>query len=768
VSDVAGSNEDSLSSSLAKRGNPGDFDPGRAPHSGQLKPGKPVSLDSGESQERNVVRQFAASVKTGIPLPVDASPTARPKSDSGLSRTNFQEPAQPNAAPDSPKNDARSTPPGDAGRSTPEATDELPKPLENVSDNEPGDDMRSDLDTSTKLLEILNPVVQDLDPELAAGVPRGSGAYQISPSDALTLSLINSRDYQNRLENIYLTALPVTLQRFNLEPQVFAGLGPGRGTAAGGSPANFPNSFVYRTLEAPGGQASVLSQGQVAGVGKVFMSGMSVVTAFASQTVLNLTGSTPLQPQVQSVIPITIMQPFLRGGGRALTLEGLTQAERNLLYEVRAYARYRQDFVTRLLLGNSAGAATNLGGFSTTSVGGDPTIGYMPLLQSLMQVENNRNQVSNFRTILELQNEQLGGEGSGLTQLQVDQTNTSLQNARVQLLQSQINYRNQLDQFKMQMGLPPDTPIVPDLELIRPYRQFLRDLREWSVRPDRELEELEVIVGRLPDLYEMDVKLDGRSVLDVILAEKFDEEEELLHAAARISLENRLDLMNARAALYDSWRQIRVSANALKGVFDVSLTNQVFTSPLDTNPFGFLSTAKQFGLQFNAELPLVRLSERNAFRSTLINYQRQRRALMQSEDQLKQSIRATVRQLQFVYQQYEIGKRQLELQIRQRDNAQEQLFAPPGSGGQATDVAVTVLNLNSSTTGLNNAANSLVSQYVNFLGLRLQLFRDLGIMPYDEWEAYYELFAPKSIYSLRVDGSGETASEPAANGQPAQ
>jgi len=60
----------------------------------------------------------------------------------------------------------------------------------------------------------------------------------------------------------------------------------------------------------------------------------------------------------------------------------------------------------------------------------------------------------------------VGGEGSGLTQLQVDQTNSHLQTARITLLNSQISYRNQLDQFKMQMGLPPDTPIVPAIELI--------------------------------------------------------------------------------------------------------------------------------------------------------------------------------------------------------------------------------------------------------------------------------------------------------------
>jgi len=273
-----------------------------------------------------------------------------------------------------------------------------------------------------------------------------------------------------------------------------------------------------------------------------------------------------------------------------------------------------------------------------------------------------------------------------------------------------------------------------------------------------------VIAGRLPDLEELDIKIDDRSVLDVIDEAKFDSEEELLHAAVRVALENRLDLMNARAQLYDAWRQIRVTANALKGVFNVSATNQVFTSPYTTNPMGFLSTAKQVSLQFNTELPLIRLAERNNFRTALINYQRQRRALMQSEDQLKLGIRQNIRALQQTYQTYEIGKKQIILNFRQRDQSQEQLFAPGGS----SDTAVQVNNLNQATGSLNSSANSLVANYVTFLGNRLQLFRDLGIMPYDEWEAFYELFAPKSIYSVRIDGPDEPGIEPAAAGIPVQ
>ncbi len=47
------------------------------------------------------------------------------------------------------------------------------------------------------------------------------------------------------------------------------------------------------------------------------------------------------------------MQPFLRGGGRAVTLEPLTQAERNLVYQVRSFAKFRQEFLVAILVGGS-------------------------------------------------------------------------------------------------------------------------------------------------------------------------------------------------------------------------------------------------------------------------------------------------------------------------------------------------------------------------------------------------------------------------------
>ena len=137
------------------------------------------------------------------------------------------------------------------------------------------------------------------------------------------------------------------------------------------------------------------------------------------------------------------------------------------------------------------------------------------------------------------------------------------------------------------------------------------------------LDELPGIIAKIPELEDIDVE--GRSVLEPYrnyrsTLKEFDPEneeglEDLLQAAVRIALEYRMDLMNDRAQLYDAWRQIRVTANALKGVLNLALTNNVYTPVTSTNPFAFLSQAKQFCLALNAELPLVRVAERNNFRT---------------------------------------------------------------------------------------------------------------------------------------------------------
>jgi hypothetical protein len=139
----------------------------------------------------------------------------------------------------------------------------------------------------------------------------------------------------------------------------------------------------------------------------------------------------------------------------------------------------------------------------------------------------------------------------------------------------------------------------------------------------------------------------------------------------------------------------------------------------------------------------VRLAERNNFQTALINYQRQRRALMSFEDNLKYQLRQDIRFLHQYYLFYEITKRNLVLNIRQKDQAFEQIVAPPtGAAGvaQVAQAATQTSNLVAAQGRLIGAEVTLTQNWQLYETQRLQLYRDLGNLPYDEWEAFYELF----------------------------
>ena len=133
--------------------------------------------------------------------------------------------------------------------------------------------------------------------------------------------------------------------------------------------------------------------------------------------------------------------------------------------------------------------------------------------------------------------------------------------------------------------------MIVDLSLVEPFNRVWDSIDDWQRDPKRDLKDLPTIVGRVPTLE--DVVIDGRSMLDLYKGSttytEEDELEDILQAGVRTALEYRLDVMNQRAQLYDAWRQIRFRANALKGILNVGITNQVLTPPTTTNPFGFFS-----------------------------------------------------------------------------------------------------------------------------------------------------------------------------------
>ncbi len=661
-------------------------------------------------------------------------------------------------------------------------------PLDRQEINEAG---RMNREQAIKLYGVLVPEIPPMDEAEAAGLPKGLKAFRLDMQRSWLLALINARYYQYQLEQLYLSALPVTQQRFAFEPQFYAGLSPvtgvpqgssgGGGSFATASGLSTANSFTYATRFAPTGQVSTMNIGTVAGVGKLFSSGGQLLMGFANELVFNFAGKNPRQPTVLSALPISFYQPLLRGAGRAVVLEPLTQAERNLLYQVRAFTQFRQQFFVVTLTGGTVqnfGNTFQLAGF-TSGGNVDPTIGFIPAAFNVVQVEIDRRNVAFYESLVKLYQELIQGESSGLSQLQVDQTMSQLIGARYQLYSDKLTYRYGIDNYKIQLGMPPDTPIVMDQTFLgKPFYDVFNAIDKWQRRPERNLNELPGIIGKLPQLPDLDI--DGRSVLGIyrnyrasagssFVPEDEDGLEDLLQAAVRVGLEYRMDLMNARAELYDAWRQIRVAANALKGVLNITLTNNTYTGPYTTNPFAFLSQAKNFSLVLQTELPLVRMTERNAFRQALITYQRQRRNLMTAEDDLKIQLRQDLRAVHQYYINYEINKRNYELNVRLKDQAFEQIVAPPASGGsglaQSANAATQTTNLLNFQGASYGSQIQLITSYETYQQNRLIFYRDIGTLPYDEWEAFRELF-PTQYHGpiLTPAGGGSVNARPGLAG----
>ncbi len=415
----------------------------------------------------------------------------------------------------------------------------------------------------------------------------------------------------------------MTLQRFAFEPQFYAGMSPltgvpqtggagssgtgglGSGTFAGG--VNYPNSYSYATRFSPTGQVSTLNLGTVAGVGKLFNSGGQILMGFASELVFNFAGKNPQQPTVLSAMPISFVQPLLRGGGRAVILEPLTEQERTLLYAVRAFAQFRQQFFVVTLTGGTDPELRPdfqpgrvLGAGNT-----DPTIGYIPAAFNVVQVEIDRRNVAFYENLVTLYQELIQGESSGLSQLQVDQVDVEFDRgptARCSRIRSPIATRSTSSRCRWACRRIRRSSWIR-VSWVSPFYKVFDAVDAWQKRSDRVLDELPGIIGNMPELQDID--LDGRSVLGIyrnyraskvgggFVPEDENGLEDLLQAAVRIALEYRLDLMNARATLYDAWRQIRVVANTLKGYLERHADEQCVHRSLHHQPVRLLEPGQE-------------------------------------------------------------------------------------------------------------------------------------------------------------------------------
>lgn len=252
-----------------------------------------------------------------------------------------------------------------------------------------------------------------------------------------------------------------------------------------------------------------------------------------------------------------------------------------------------------------------------------------------------------------------------------------------------------------------------------------------------------VWLGDLLRLVQGSILVQARARLEAVTVETI----ELSSTDAYgIALANRMDFMNGRAALVDSWRLIQFNADALQSVVNVTASGDIRTAR--NNPVSFRGSTGNLRLGLEFDAPFTRLLERNNYRQSLIDYQRDRRDFIQSRDSLHLGLRGLLRQIEQLRTDLEIQRRAVAIAIRRVDLTRAALYAPvrpPQPGQRPAQFGPTAAtNLLTALAALRNTQNSFMSVWLNYYAARMRLARELGIMMLDHNGSWIDYPIPNS------------------------
>ncbi|MFW6189771.1 MAG: TolC family protein [Planctomycetota bacterium] len=231
---------------------------------------------------------------------------------------------------------------------------------------------------------------------------------------ALEVAALNSREYQSQKEDVYLEALALTLERYRFDPQFF-------GTLTG----NYDNTDSGDTEQVSGDSGF--------GFTKLFKTGALLSVNLATEVSQFLTGD-PRKSE-RSILNLSITQPLLQGSGIAVT-EPLTQAERDAIYQIRNFVRFRRQFFVRVLSD------------------------YYNVLESLQVLRNEQTNSENLQFTLE--RARARSEAGQLPPFQVEQTRQDVLLAADRVERARQRYEGSLDDFKITLGLPTEARVALD------------------------------------------------------------------------------------------------------------------------------------------------------------------------------------------------------------------------------------------------------------------------------------------------------------------
>ncbi len=363
---------------------------------------------------------------------------------------------------------------------------------------------------------------------------------------AVSLARMHSRQYQTQLETLYLSALDVTFERFRFDTQFF------------GTTGTF-GTFDGR-VRGGGESSSLLTTDSNLEARRLFAAGGELLVGVANSIVWQFSGEDTSFNS--SLANFAFSQPLLRFGGRARILERLTLAERSLLANIRQLERYRHSFYLetstgrggQVFLSRQGGffGGAGLEGFSGVGGGGFGRVGgfggggggvgggigalqaggYIGLLQELQQIRNLEANVAGLRDSLD-QLEAAYDAGRLENRFQVDLARQAYYSGQSQLLNRKAAFGSSLDEFKIELGLPPGLQLRVNDPLLDRFRLIDDSVTRLQFDTSRLLDET-----RNPDVI-----FDWPSVLERLAPIRTGIEAELMVVSR--------DIERLRAALPD-------------------------------------------------------------------------------------------------------------------------------------------------------------------------------------------------------------------------
>jgi outer membrane protein TolC len=494
-------------------------------------------------------------------------------------------------------------------------------------------------------------------------------ALKIALLDAMQIAARNNRSYQAEKEKVFTTALDLDLTRSEY-----------RNSYSGLLSSMFSGS-------GSGDNADRSAKGDVdAGITRKLQSGATLSAKLGLDLAKLLTMDK--QSTFGILADATVTIPLLKGFGRDIAREPLTQAERGMVYAMWSFERFKKTFAIEV-------AAS-----------------YLKTLELEKQIQNAE---ANYRSIVATRErvEALGTAGR-TSQTEVDQASQNELQANNGLVSARQGLEAQLDTFKTKLGIPVDAGIELDaLELVRLSQETM----------DRLSEE--------PEISGADA---AKQMSTYVLN----------------ALSNRLDLVTVRHQYEDARRKLKVAEDALDADMQlvisgstrrtdvsgssVTVGDSTTTTTEDTDTdengsdTGTRSTEVSFsdGASYSAllklDLPWDKTAERAAFRKGLISLRSAERAVEEKEDSVKQELRSAARRIIELKKTYLIQREAVALAERRVESTD--LFLQAGEAQ--------VRDLLEAQEDLVEARDGLVSAVVDYHVATLNLKKDLELLEVNE------------------------------------